>query len=144
MTTSVLLLDFLPTPELASGNKVFYAGRGAAFETDLVEGVIDIDLGTVEGQARMLDWLRQNAIPERVICSLDSPEFEGAAAEFLQAKVVGLTRVLEAILMLNPSIRWEFVTAANADIWSRSCEAYFRTLVAGLREQLPQADIAFT
>ena len=143
MKNSLLLLDCLPTPELRSKYKIIYAGRGAVFERGLAAGIIDVDFATVAGQARMLDWLRQNDIPERVKCSLDSPDFEGAASEFLQAKVIGLTRVLEAALMLNPSIQWEFVTAVNGDIWSQSCEAYFRTLVAGLTAQLPQARITF-
>ena len=58
-----------------------------------------------------MDWLRQNELPSHVKCSLDSPDFEGAASDFLQAKIVGLTRVLEAMLMLNASVEWEFVTS---------------------------------
>ena len=77
-------------------------------------------------------------------CRLDSPDFEGAASDFLQAKIVGLTRVLEAMLMLNASVEWEFVTSPNADIWARSCEAYFRALAQGLSAELPQTKIFFT
>ena len=142
MRTSLLLLDYVPTPELKKQHTVTYVGL-ALGDDDLVDSVIAVDLATVEGQARVMDWLRQNTVPSRVKCRLDSPDFEGAASEFLQAKVVGVTRILEATLMLSALIHWEFIIDANADIWSKSCEAYFRTLAQGLATQLPQAKITF-
>lgn len=143
MKASLLLLDCLPTPELAAQYKLTYAGLAAIERPELIEGVIDVDFATVEGQARLMDWLRQNELPSHVRCSLYSPGFEGAASDFLQAKIVGVTRVLEAVLMLNASVDWEFVIAPTADIWSQSCEAYFRTLSKGLNAELPQAQIKF-
>ena len=142
MRTSLLLLDYVPTPELKKQHTMTYVGL-ALGDDDLVDSVIAVDLATVEGQARVMDWLRQNTVPSCVKCRLDSPDFEGAASEFLQAKVVGVTRILEATLMLSESIHWEFIIDANADIWSKSCEAYFRTLAQGLATQLPQAKITF-
>lgn len=142
MRTSLLLLDYLPTPELKKQHTMTYVGLALGDE-DLVDNVIAVDLATVEGQARVMDWLRQNTVPSYVKCRLDSPDFEGAASEFLQAKIVGVTRILEATLMLSASIHWEFIIDANADIWSKSCEAYFRTLAQGLTTQLPQVKITF-
>ena len=142
MRTSLLLLDYVPTPELKKQHTMTYVGLALGDE-DLVDNVIAVDLATVEGQARVMDWLRQNTVPSYVKCRLDSPDFEGAASEFLQAKIVGVTRILEATLMLSASIHWEFIIDANADIWSKSCEAYFRTLAQGLVTQLPQAKITF-
>ena len=142
MRTSLLLLDYVPTPELKKQHTMTYVGL-ALGDDDLVDSVIAVDLATVEGQARVMDWLRQNTVPSCVKCRLDSPDFEGAASEFLQAKVVGVTRILEATLMLSALIHWEFIIDANADIWSKSCEAYFRTLAQGLATQLPQAKITF-
>ena len=143
MTMSLLLIDYLPPPELLARYKTTFAGMGAVEQPELLEGVVNVDLASVEGQARLMDWLRQNERPSHVKCSLDSPDFEGAASDFLQAKIVGLTRVLEAMLMLNASVEWEFVTSPSADIWSRSCEAYFRTLAQGLSAELPQTTITF-
>jgi hypothetical protein len=144
MTASLLLIDCLPTSDLAAQYQITYAGLGAIVQPELVEEIVRVDLATVEGQARIMDWLRQHELPSRVKCGLDSPDFEGAASDFLQAKIVGLTRVLEATLMLNPSVAWEFVISPDADIWSRSCEAYFRTLTKGLSAELPQTKITFT
>lgn len=142
MRTSLLLLDYVPTPELKKQHTMTYVGLALGDE-DLVDNVIAVDVATVEGQARVMDWLRQNTVPSYVKCRLDSPDFEGAASEFLQAKIVGVTRILEATLMLSASIHWEFIIDANADIWSKSCEAYFRTLAQGLTTQLPQVKITF-
>ena len=144
MKTSLLLIDCLPTPELLARYKVTLAGMGVVEQSELLEDIVDVDLASVEGQARLMDWLRQNELPSHVKCRLDSPDFEGAASDFLQAKIVGLTRVLEAMLMLNASVEWEFVTSPNADIWARSCEAYFRALAQGLSAELPQTKIFFT
>ena len=144
MKTSLLLIDCLPTPELLARYKVTFAGMGVVEQSELLEDIVDVDLASVEGQARLMDWLRQNELPSHVKCRLDSPDFEGAASDFLQAKIVGLTRVLEAMLMLNASVEWEFVTSPNADIWARSCEAYFRALAQGLSAELPQTKIFFT
>ena len=142
MRTSLLLLDYVPTPELKKQHTMTYVGLALGDE-DLVDNVIAVDVATVEGQARVMDWLRQNTVPSYVKCRLDSPDFEGAASEFLQAKIVGVTRILEATLMLSASIHWEFIIDAEADIWSKSCEAYFRTLAEGLSTELPQAKITF-
>lgn len=144
MKTSMLLIDYLPTPELLARYKITFAGMGVLEQSELLDGMVDVDLASVEGQARLMDWLRQNELPSHVKCSLYSLDFEGAASDFLQAKIVGLTRVLEAMLMLNASVEWEFVTSPNADIWSQSCEAYFRTLAQGLSAELPQTKITFT
>ncbi len=143
MTTSMLLIDCLPTPELMARYRITYAGGGTIEQSELLDGVVNVDLASVEGQARLMDWLRQNELPARVRCCLDSPDFEGSASDFLQAKIVGLTRVLEATLMLNASVEWEFVISPKADIWSRSCEAYFRTLAQGLSTELPQTRVTF-
>ena len=143
MTTSLLLIDRFPTPDLVARYKIIYAGMGPIEQPELLDCVVHVDLASVEGQARLMDWLRQNELPSLVKCSLDSPDFEGAASDFLQAKIVGLTRVLEATLMLNASVEWEFFISPNADIWSRSCEAYFRTLSQGLKAELPQTNITF-
>ena len=143
MTTSMLLIDCLPTPELMARYRITYAGGGTIEQSELLEGVVNVDWASVEGQARLMDWLRQNELPSHVKCSLDSPDFVGSASDFLQAKIVGLTRVLEAVLMLNASVEWEFVTSPSADVWSRSCEAYFRTLAQGLSAELPQTKITF-
>ena len=140
----MLLIDYLPTPELLARYKITFAGMGVLEQSELLDGMVDVDLASVEGQARLMDWLRQNELPSHVKCSLYSLDFEGAASDFLQAKIVGLTRVLEAMLMLNASVEWEFVTSPNADIWSQSCEAYFRTLAQGLSAELPQTKITFT
>ena len=142
MRTSLLLLDYVPTPELKKQHTMTYVGLALGDE-DLVDNVIAVDVATVEGQARVMDWLRQNTVPSYMKCRLGSPDFEGAASEFLQAKIVGVTRILEATLMLSASIHWEFIIDANADIWSKSCEAYFRTLAQGLTTQLPQVKITF-
>ena len=143
MRTSLLLLDYLPTPELKKQHTVTYVGLALGNYDDLADSVIAVDLATVQGQARVMDWIRQNTVPSRVKCRIDSPDFEGAASEFLQAKVVGVTRILEATLMLSASIHWEFIIDADADIWSKSCEAYFRALAEGLSTELPQAKITF-
>lgn len=143
MTPSMLLIECSPTPALAAQYKITYAGMAAIEESELVNDVVHVDLATVEGQARLMDWLRQNEVPSHVKCGLESPDFEGAAADFLQAKIVGVTRVLEALLMLNSAVEWEFVISPNADIWARSCEAYFKTLVQGLSAELPHTKITF-
>ena len=78
MRTSLLLLDYLPTPELKKQHTMTYVGL-ALEDDDLVDSVIAVDLATVEGQARVMDWLRQNTVPSCVKCRLDSPDFEGAA-----------------------------------------------------------------
>ena len=143
MKTPLLLIDCFPTQALATRYTMTYVGMGTIEQRELLAGVVNVDLATVEGQARLMDWLRQNKLPNCVKCSLDSPGFEGAASDFLQAKIVGLTRILEAMLMLNASVEWEFVTSPNADIWSRSCEAYFRALAQGLSAEIPQTKITF-
>ena len=51
MKTSLLLIDCLPTPELLARYKVTFAGVGVVEQSELLEGIIDVDLASVEGQA---------------------------------------------------------------------------------------------
>ena len=60
MKTSLLLIDCLPTPELLARYKVTLAGMGVVEQSELLEVIVDVDLASVEGQARLMDWLRQN------------------------------------------------------------------------------------
>ena len=71
---------------------------------------LQLELGRVEDQSRLLDWLRQNDPPTRILCELQAFEFvtsDGgntrSASDYLSAQIVGITRVLEAALSLNPS-----------------------------------------
>ncbi len=144
MKTRMLLLDYLPCTQLAEQHTLIYVGEDCI--SSLLQPAIEtisVNLGTVEGQARLMDWLRQNEPPDCVKCSLDSAAYDGAASDFLQEKVVGITRILESTLMLNTSIHWEFVIPEGADIWSKACEAYFKTLREGLVTALPQTRVTF-
>ena len=98
----------------------------------------------------MLDWLRQNDPPTRILCELQAFEFvtsdtgdTRSASDYLSAQVVGITRILEAALSLNPELRWVFLKPPVADVWSDASEAYFRVLVEGLRTAAPSAHFDF-
>ena len=109
-----------------------------------------LELGSVEGQSRLLDWLRQNDSPTRILCELQAFEFVTSDAgdtrsvsDYLSAQIVGITRILEAALSLNPELRWVFLKPPVADVWSDASEAYFRALVEGLRTAAPSARFDF-
>jgi hypothetical protein len=111
---------------------------------------LQLELGSVEGQSRLLDWLRQNDPPTRILCELQAFEFvtsetgyTRSASDYLNAQIVGITRVLEAALSLNPELRWVFLKPPVADVWSDASEAYFRVLVEGLRTAVPSARLDF-
>ena len=111
---------------------------------------LQLELGSVEGQSRLLDWLRQNDPPTRILCELRAFEFvtseagdTRSASDYLSAQLVGITRVLEAALSLNPELRWVFLKPPVADVWSDASEAYFRVLVEGLRTAVPSARLDF-
>ncbi len=117
---------------------------------DSVTNFLEFNLGSVEGQARLLDWLRQNEAPTRIICELhafevvaDDTEDTRSATDYLTAQLVGVTRLLEASLSLNPNLVWDFLQPYHADVWSRACEAYFRVLIEGLRVAAPGAHFNF-
>lgn len=146
LSQSVLLLDYLPDGSecvamQAGQNEWLYIGSSSP--KAVVEIALTVDLATVEDQARILDWLRQNEIPDHVICGLENVDFEGPAAEFLQAKIIGMTRIFEAVLSLKPEICWHFVITETADVWSRACEAYFRVLRDELSKTVPGTRIQF-
>ena len=118
--------------------------------TEPVLTLLQLELGSVEGQSRLLDWLRQNDPPTRILCELQAFEFvtsdtgdTRSASDYLSAQVVGITRILEAALSLNPELRWVFLKPPVADVWSDASEAYFRVLVEGLRTAAPSAHFDF-
>ncbi len=111
---------------------------------------LQLELGCVEGQSRLLDWLRQNAPPTRILCELQAFEFvtnddrdTRSAYDYLSAQIVGITRVLEAALSLHPELRWVFLKPTVSDVWSDASEAYFRVLVEGLSTAIPSARFDF-
>ena len=111
---------------------------------------LQLELGSVEGQSRLLDWLRQNDPPTRILCELQAFEFvtsdagdTRSASDYLSAQVIGVTRILEAALSLNSELRWIFLKPPVADVWSDASEAYFRVLVEGLRTAVPSARFDF-
>jgi len=117
---------------------------------DTMSSSLQLELGSVEGQSRLLDWLRQNDKPTRILCELQAFEFvtseagySRSASDYLSAQIVGITRVLEAALSLNPELRWVFLKPPVADVWSDASEAYFRVLVEGLRTAVPSARFDF-
>jgi len=117
---------------------------------DTMSTSLQLELGSVEGQSRLLDWLRQNDPPIRILCELQAFEFvtseagySRSASDYLSAQIVGITRVLEAALSLNPKLRWVFLKPGAADVWSDASEAYFRVLVEGLRTAVPSARFDF-
>ena len=118
--------------------------------TEPVLTSLQLELGSVEGQSRLLDWLRQTDSPTRILCELQAFEFvpsetgdTRSASDYLRAQVVGITRILEAALSLNPELRWVFLKPPVADVWSDASEAYFRVLVEGLRTAAPSAHFDF-
>ena len=118
--------------------------------TDPMSTSLRLELGSVEGQSRLLDWLRQNDSPTRILCELQAFEFVTSDAgdtrgvsDYLSAQIVGITRILEAALSLNPELRWVFLKPPVADVWSDASEAYFRALVEGLRTAAPSARFDF-
>lgn len=111
---------------------------------------LQLELASIEGQARLFDWLRQNDAPARMLCELQAFEFftsdagdTRSASEYLNAQIVGITRVLEAALSLNPELLWVFLKPQVADVWSEASEAYFRVLVKGLATAAPSARFYF-
>ena len=111
---------------------------------------LQLELGRVEDQSRLLDWLRQNDPPTRILCELQAFEFvtsDGgntrSASDYLSAQIVGITRVLEAALSLHPELRWVFLKPPVSDVWSDASEAYFGVLVEGLRAATPTARFDF-
>ena len=120
------------------------------FRSDPTSISLQLELASIEGQSRLLDWLRQNDSPTRILCELQAFEFVTSEAEdtrsasdYLSAQIVGITRILEAALSLNPELRWVFLKSPVADVWSDASEAYFRVLVEGLRTAVPSARFDF-
>ena len=118
--------------------------------TDPILTSLQLELASIEGQSRLLDWLRQNDPPTRILCELQAFEFvtseagdTRSASDYLSAQIVGITRILEAPLSLNPGLRWVFLKPPVADVWSDASEAYFRVLVEGLRTAVPSARFDF-
>ena len=118
--------------------------------TDPILTSLQLELASIEGQSRLLDWLRQNDPPTRILCELQAFEFvtseagdTRSASDYLSAQIVGITRILEAALSLNPELRWVFFKPPVADVWSDASEAYFRVLVEGLRTAVPSARFDF-
>ena len=118
--------------------------------TDPISTSLQLELASIEGQSRLLDWLRQNDPPTRILCELQAFEFvtseagdTRSASDYLSAQIVGITRILEAALSLNPELRWVFLKPTVADVWSDASEAYFRVLVEGLRTAVPSARFDF-
>jgi len=118
--------------------------------TDPMSTSLRLELGSVEGQSRLLDWLRQNDSPTRILCELQAFEFvtsnagdTRSASDYLSAQIDGITRILEAALSLNPVLHWVFLKPPVADVWSDASEAYFRALVEGLRTAAPSARFDF-
>lgn len=118
--------------------------------TDPTSTSLQLELASIEGQSRLLDWLRQNDPPTRILCELQAFEFvtseagdTRSASDYLSAQIVGITRILEAALSLNPELRWVFLKPPVADVWSDASEAYFLVLVEGLRTAVPSARFDF-
>ena len=118
--------------------------------TDPISTSLQLELASIEGQSRLLDWLRQNDPPTRILCELQAFEFvtseagdTRSASDYLSAQIVGITRILEAALSLNPELRWVFLKPPVADVWSDASEAYFHVLVEGLRTAVPSARFDF-
>ena len=134
----------------ATGGGVVQVTRLPTVLADPMSTSLQLELGSVEGQSRLLDWLRQNDPPTRILCELQAFEFvtsetgyTRSASDYLSAQIVGITRVLEAALSLNPELRWVFLKPPVSDVWSDASEAYFRVLVEGLRTATPSARFDF-
>ena len=134
----------------ATDGGIVQVTRSPAVLSDPILTSLQLELGSVEGQSRLLDWLRQNDTPARVLCELQAFEFitsyagdTRSASDYLSAQIVGITRILEAALSLNPELLWIFVKPQVVDVWSEASEAYFRVLVNGLRTAAPSAQFDF-
>jgi len=134
----------------ASDGGVVQVTRLPAALIDPTSTSLQLELGSVEGQSRLLDWLRQNDPPTRILCELQAFELvtsdagdTRSASDYLSAQVIGVTRILEAALSLNSELRWVFLKPPVADVWSDASEAYFRVLVEGLRTAVPSARFDF-
>ncbi|MEC7075452.1 MAG: hypothetical protein VXW94_03415 [Pseudomonadota bacterium] len=135
---------------IATDGGVVQVTRLSTALTDPMSTSLQLELGSVEGQSRLLDWLRQNDPPTRILCELQAFEFvtsdagdTRSASDYLSAQIIGITRILEAALSLNPELRWVFLKPPVADVWSDASEAYFRVLVEGLRIAAPSARFDF-
>lgn len=127
-----------------------YVNTGKASQLSSAIETLEISLSSVEGMARLLDWLRQNKTPARIFCEISSFESWSdessqtqCAADYLQGQIIGVTRLLEAALSLNSSLSWSFITPMAPDPWSRACESYFRSLVEELKASVPSAKLEF-
>jgi hypothetical protein len=134
----------------ATDGGVAHVTRLRTLLTDPTSTSLQLELASIEGQSRLLDWLRQNDPPTRILCELQAFEFvtseagdTRSASDYLSAQIVGITRILEAALSLNPELRWVFLKSPVADVWSDASEAYFRVLVEGLRTAVPSARFDF-
>ena len=129
---------------------VVQATRLPSVLADQISTSLQMELGSVEGQFRLLDWLRQNDPPTRILCELQAFEFVTSDAgnirsvsADLSAHIVGITRVLEAALSLNPQLLWIFLKPQAPNVRSEALEAYFRVLVGGLRTVATSARFDF-
>ena len=156
MEKSVLFVGrYLPievaTAAKASGYRLVCANSERNPNTECLADHLPVDMRTVEGRARLIDWLRQNVAPAHILCELHPFDFLGgdkesgalSASEYHQGQIVGITELLEAALSLNPACRWRFILPDNADVWSRASEAYFRVLLEGLVTRVPSAHFDF-
>lgn len=144
------LTDEVALQLLGSDGGIVQVTRHSDGPIDVVMSSLTLNLGSVEGQVRLLDWLRQKGTPARIICELQAfelgagyEEHTRSATDYLTTQIVGVTRLLEAALSLNPNLVWVFLRPRQADVWSQACEAYFRVLVEGLRIAVPSADFDF-
>ena len=73
---------------------------------------LSLRLGSIEGQARLLDWFRQTDTPRSIFCELstfgyietESSEVR-SATDYLQTQIVGVTRaLLSTIFVVQISI----------------------------------------
>lgn len=154
MTHHTLYIGHNLTADKARGlqcdtQRLVYVNTGKVSASAGVE-TFEISLSSVEGMARLLDWLRQNTAPSRIFCEIssfgswsDENSQAQSAADYLQGQLIGITRLLEAALSLNPSLHWSFMTPLAADSWSRACESYFRALVEELSASVPGAEFEF-
>ena len=134
----------------ATDGGVVQVTRLSTVLVDPMSTSLQLELGSVEGQSRLLEWLRQNDPPTRILCELQAFEFvtrdagdTRSASDYLSAQIVGITRFLEAALSLNPELCWVFLKPPVADLWCNASEAYFRVLVEGLRTAVPSARFDF-
>ena len=144
------LTDEMALQLVASDGGVVLVNRHSDRVVGTVTTSLHLNLGSVEGQARLLDWLRQNERPTRIFCELQVFELETGdtddtlgATDYLSVQIIGVTRLLEAALSLHPDIAWVFIQPLQADVWSRACEAYFRVLIKKLRVAAPSAHFDF-